>query len=87
LAAKGISIIFISHRLQEIIEVCDSIIVLRDGEIVKDTPAKNVSIVQIAEWMVGRGMGSAKQKREKSADNDNDIFPQTEYDRCILFPA
>ncbi|MGE5633514.1 MAG: sugar ABC transporter ATP-binding protein [Caulobacteraceae bacterium] len=74
LAEKGISIIFISHRLQEIIEVCDSIIVLRDGEIVKDAPAKDVTIIQIAEWMVGRGMGGEKQQRAKSADNDDDII-------------
>lgn len=74
LAEKGISIIFISHRLQEIIDVCDSIIVLRDGEIVKDTPTKDVSIIQIAEWMVGRGMNSEKQQRAKSADNDDDII-------------
>ncbi len=74
LAEKGISIIFISHRLQEIIQVCDSIIVLRDGEIVKDIPAKDVSIIQIAEWMVGRGMGGEKQHRVKAADNDDDII-------------
>jgi len=74
LAEKGISIIFISHRLQEIIDVCDSIIVLRDGEIVKNTPAKDVTIIQIAEWMVGRGMSSEKQQRAKSTDNDNDII-------------
>lgn len=74
LAAKGISIIFISHRLQEIIDVCDSIIVLRDGEIVKDTSTKDVSIIQIAEWMVGRGMGGEKQQRAKSADNDDNVI-------------
>lgn len=74
LAEKGISIIFISHRLQEIIDVCDSIIVLRDGEIVKDTPAKEVSLIQIAEWMVGRGMDGEKQHRAKSADNDDDVI-------------
>jgi simple sugar transport system ATP-binding protein len=74
LAERGISIIFISHRLQEIIDVCDSIIVLRDGEIVTDTSTKDVSIIQIAEWMVGRGMGGEKQHREKSVDNDDDVI-------------
>jgi simple sugar transport system ATP-binding protein len=74
LSEKGISIIFISHRLQEILDVCDSIIVLRDGEIVKDISTENASIVQIAEWMVGRGMGSSKEARVKSADNDDDII-------------
>lgn len=74
LAEKGISIIFISHRLQEIIDVCDSMIVLRDGEIVKAISTENASIVQIAEWMVGRGMGSSKAARAKAADNDDDII-------------
>lgn len=74
LAAKGISIIFISHRLQEIIDVCDSMIVLRDGEIVKAISTENASIVQIAEWMVGRGMGGSKEVRVKAADNDDDII-------------
>lgn len=73
LAAKGISIIFISHRLQEIVSVCDSILVLRDGEIVKETPSKGVSLVQIAQWMVGREM-SGKGEREKASDNDEDII-------------
>ena len=74
LAEKGISIIFISHRLQEIIQVCDSILVLRDGEIVKDVSSKDVSIIQIAEWMVGRDMGGAKQVRAKASDNDDDVI-------------
>lgn len=78
LADRGISIIFISHRLQEIIDICDSIIVLRDGEIVKDTTAKDVTIIQIAEWMVGRGMSGEKQHRGKSADNDEDIILEIE---------
>ena len=56
LAAQGISIIFISHRLHEIIEVADRVVVLRDGIIVKDTPTKGVTVRDIASWMVGRQM-------------------------------
>lgn len=74
LADKGIAIIFISHRLQEIVSVCDSILVLRDGEIVKDTPAKDVSIIQIAGWMVGREMGSRSEKKGKVSENEGDII-------------
>ncbi|HWQ09934.1 MAG TPA: sugar ABC transporter ATP-binding protein [Holophaga sp.] len=54
LAAQGIAIIFISHRLHEIIEVADRVVVLRDGLIVKDTPTKGVTVRDIASWMVGR---------------------------------
>ncbi len=58
LAAQGIAIIFISHRLHEVIEVADRVVVLRDGVIVKDTPVAGVSVRDIAAWMVGRQMAS-----------------------------
>ncbi len=56
LAGLGIGIIFISHRLQEIIDVCDKLVVLRDGELVTERDAKSVSLAEIAELMVGRDM-------------------------------
>ena len=56
LAAQGIAIIFISHRLHEVIEVADRVVVLRDGVIVKDTPTEGVSVRDIASWMVGRAV-------------------------------
>src|SRR5512145_3305111 len=56
LAKQGIAIIFISHRLHEVIAVADRIVVLRDGLAVKDTPVAGVSVRDIASWMVGREM-------------------------------
>jgi simple sugar transport system ATP-binding protein len=56
LAKEGVAIIFISHRLQEVVEVADRIVVLRDGLAVKDVPSKGVTIKDIASWMVGRSM-------------------------------
>ena len=60
LAAQGISIIFISHRLHEIIEVADRVVVLRDGVIVKDTPTEGVTVRDIASWMVGRQVSTER---------------------------
>lgn len=68
LARKGISIIFISHRLREIVDVCDKVIVLRDGEIIKDTPNENLNIMDIASWMVGR-----KVTKEVRSDEERNI--------------
>ncbi|MCI6610432.1 MAG: sugar ABC transporter ATP-binding protein [Ezakiella sp.] len=73
LAAQGISIIFISHRLREIIDVCDKLIVLRDGEIIKDTPNKDLNIKDIASWMVGRDVVSI-QEEKKLRDIPNDVI-------------
>jgi simple sugar transport system ATP-binding protein len=54
LADQGISIIFISHRLHEVLEIADRLVVLRDGRLVKDVQAKGVTIRDISSWMVGR---------------------------------
>ena len=42
MAAQGISVIFITHRLQEILSVCDKVVIMRDGYVVKDSPAKDL---------------------------------------------
>jgi simple sugar transport system ATP-binding protein len=54
LARQGIAMVFISHRLHEVVSVADRIVVLRDGMLVKDTPVAGVSVRDIASWMVGR---------------------------------
>ncbi len=61
LSSEGIAIIFISHRLQEIIDVCDTIMVMRDGRIIKTVPSEGVNVTDIAHWMVGREVNSAKR--------------------------
>lgn len=54
LKAAGVSIIYISHKLDELIEVADQITVLRDGKVVAEAPAGPVTIPWIVEKMVGR---------------------------------
>jgi simple sugar transport system ATP-binding protein len=60
LARQGIAIIFISHRLHEVLRVVDRLVVLRDGRAVKDTPAAGVTVRDVASWMVGREMGAER---------------------------
>lgn len=54
LASTGISILFITHRLDEVMAVADQITVLKDGELVRSGPKEDFTIAQIAELMVGR---------------------------------
>ncbi len=54
LAQTGIGIIFISHRLDEIVEVADKVTILRDGEHVVTKNIEDTSTVDIAQLMVGR---------------------------------
>ena len=51
LASQGIGIIFISHRLQEVLEVSNRIVVLRDGEITLEKKASETNIREIASAM------------------------------------
>ena len=58
LSAKGISILFITHRLQEVMRVAKGITVLRDGEKVASLDKSEASVERLAELMVGRALGS-----------------------------
>ncbi len=74
LSESGIAIIFITHRLQEILDVCDTIMVMRDGKIIKTVPAKGVLIPEIARWMVGREVNTAHHKKVVVDTKDREIM-------------
>lgn len=59
MAASGIAVVFITHRLHEILTVCDKVVVMRDGYVVKDVPSKETSVPEISKWMVGRNINAA----------------------------
>ena len=52
-AATGCSVIFVSHRLSELLELCDNVTVLRDGRDVATTAAKDLSVGQLIVQMLG----------------------------------
>ena len=66
LSAQGISVIFITHRLQEIIDVCNKVIVMRDGKIISELDAKKTSIAEMARLMVGREVGGTQVRTEEA---------------------
>ena len=54
LNAQGISIVYISHRLEEIMEIGDHVTILRDGKYVADADVKDIELSWIVENMVGK---------------------------------
>lgn len=54
LRSQGVGIIYISHRLEEILRLADRITVLRDGRSVGTQPAAGVNQRELVRWMVGR---------------------------------
>lgn len=66
LKEKGISIIYISHRLTEVLNICDRISVLRDGRLINTLEAKAASRESVVGMMVGKHLGFAyPQKNEE----------------------
>ncbi len=71
LSRKGIAVIFISHRLQEVIEICDRVVVLRDGKTIQDVATSQTDIPKIAAAMVGR------EVKQTISDNSQRTFGDT----------
>ncbi len=66
MAERGIAIIFITHRLREILAVCDRVVVMRDGYVVSDVPAAETNVTEITKQMVGREVREAAGGEERS---------------------
>ena len=64
LKAKGVSIVYISHHLNEIFEICDRITVMRDGEFIKTVNTSEITEKQLTALMVGRDLSTYYPERE-----------------------
>ena len=72
IASKGIAIIFITHRLDEVMEAADTITILRDGRLVKSMSRNETTPEQLAALMIGRGENSVihVQRRDKAVSEN-----------------
>ena len=50
----GVSIIYISHRLEEIFQICDTVTIMRDGQYIKTLQVSQTSKEELVKYMVGR---------------------------------
>ncbi len=66
---QGIGIIYISHRLDEVFEIADSITVLRDGQYVGGSPSDAMTRRQLIEMMVGRSIENEFPKQPAEIGN------------------
>lgn len=64
LKAQGVSIIFISHRLEEVFQIADRVTVLRDGQLIGTAPISELSQDRVVQMMVGRELGEMYPKAE-----------------------
>ena len=64
------SIIFISHKLDEVMEVCDDFTVLRDGQLIKSDKISNTNKDQLITHMAGREVGQIFPKNHIKIENE-----------------
>lgn len=69
LKEKGVSVIYISHKLDEIFVICDRVHIMRDGNRISDNPIGDVTRAQIVSDMVGRDV-SEMFKRNRSPHSE-----------------
>ncbi|HHU49816.1 MAG TPA: sugar ABC transporter ATP-binding protein [Clostridiales bacterium] len=63
LRSNNIAVIYISHKLEEVFQICDVVSILRDGKIVGESDINNITRNEIIEKMVGRSLDIEYPKR------------------------
>ena len=84
LKSQGISLIYISHKMDEIFEICDEISVLRDGNLVMTKAIKDTDMNEVIAAMVGRSL----ENRFPPVDNTPGAYDITVQDlltTCRLY--
>ena len=62
LKGEGVAVIFVSHKLDELYEVCDRVTIMRDGRTVMVSPMKDITKLQLVAGMLGRDLAEVKKR-------------------------
>lgn len=68
LSAQGISIVFVSHRLAEVLDVCERVTVLRDGKLVGTFPTEGMTQKKLSTLMTGKELDQTPRAGEVNGD-------------------
>jgi ribose transport system ATP-binding protein len=74
LKAQGIAIIYITHRLKEIIQHCDRGTILRNGKLIKTLEIKDVTEEELIELMIGQEVESFYRHGRQDQEDDHEIL-------------
>jgi ribose transport system ATP-binding protein len=77
LKAEGVSVIFVSHKLDELYAVCDRVTVMRDGSTIRSAPMAEISKLELVSLMLGRavgGLGGQATAFGRAADHVGDVL-------------
>ena len=66
LKARGMALVYVSHKLAEVKAICDRVIVLKDGELVREAPVAEIEPAEMARCMVGRELREIYPPKRKA---------------------
>ena len=72
LKARGVGIIFVTHFLDQVYEVCDKITVMRDGSLVGEYAIKDLPRVQLVSKMLGKELDDLSDIKRRAAHGTED---------------
>ncbi|MEM7696127.1 MAG: sugar ABC transporter ATP-binding protein [Pseudomonadota bacterium] len=68
LSADGVSVVFVSHRLAEVLDIAENVTVVRDGTLVGVFPTEGLTQAKLGELMTGASLSAAVSARDRSAE-------------------
>lgn len=74
LKEDGLTVLLITHKLKEILSLCDNITVFRKGKVVAEFEASKTSVAQLAEKMVGRPVSFEKRPVQKNFQEQKELI-------------
>ncbi|MBM6591730.1 sugar ABC transporter ATP-binding protein [Brevibacterium sp. RIT 803] len=77
LKSKGVAIIYVSHRLQEVFDLCDTITVMKDGALVTSEPASQMDQAGLVRAMVGRPISTFFPEAETGTEIGDTVLSVT----------
>jgi ribose transport system ATP-binding protein len=66
--AAGVAFVYVSHRLEEVFDLCERMTVLRDGRNVASAVVKDVSSAQVIEWIAGNFIATGRRPSARRQD-------------------
>jgi L-arabinose transport system ATP-binding protein len=67
---EGVAIIYVSHRIKEILRLCDRVAILRDGRLIAVKPSSELNDAEIVRLMVGRDLSDVFQRRPAGTNRE-----------------
>jgi ABC-type sugar transport system ATPase subunit len=68
LQTRGVTCIYVSHRMPEVFRLCDTVTVLRDGRHIDTRPARDVSEAELVQMMIGRSVAEFSARPHTDTD-------------------